>query len=951
MKHIQWFSSMILIVGLTSCLAQEGGTPIPLDPELRYGKLDNGFTYYIRNIEETSQLEKPGRIYVQLVSPGERFEDEDQLGLAHVIEHMLARGDSLFDHAGAGFYASFYYKEIPSDKSELLFKTLRGFRKHAQSKQMLNRLWDAEQVNLVGRDPVLREFYAKKGSTMFDLKKSYEILNNPEGHRYLDLDISYYRHNEYIKTFKLEPLVRFFKDWYRPDTQALILVGDLDVEKVERQVITLFSNMKMPDVVREKSMEESRNEVRITLPERSKVITLSDTVRSDIGLEICYTRQGVMKGEIATEEQYREQLIQQLYNTMMRSRMSCINQQYNVPIIERVVHYAGSGILNGGDVTQIDANLTKVVVKDFFSIRKAFQLVMTELERVRQHGFIEAELTMAKKVVLKDFVEKIKNKTRMANQYMNHFLFDGAAPGPEYEEKMVARMIADISVKEVHAFAQKWLEMPDRNVIFTVPKGLSMEVLPKEAEVSRWVTDIKNSNIPPYGEFSLEEGPKQLMSEGEIQQLSDNVPYQEIKKSKDGTTWLQLANGIRVILKPVENNEGKFFFKGVNPIGATTYGQDYNTALKASDIIYHSGAGGWDTFELEKYCKKNSIRVRPSITEDISSIEGEAPLNHLGSMLQLVYLYMKEPNKSEEAFKDWLTEEKRAVQQKKKNKNILFHKLVETEIFGTKEEISLKELEHIQLGKAYEIYKEIFSNTSFTFAIAGNFDPDTIEPVLIKYLGNLPAIEGKPKTNIITKQQPRISPKTGIAKTFLGKQNDFYGISINYKGSYTNDVETNLKLEVLHKILYKTGERHSSKSGLYYPIRFRFRYTDNYYLFHVAPWIQEAKDIKTVKKVVSEEVGRLHNQVPDAADFHAAIVEIRDQLEKDMKTYKKSNNFWVNNLLGIWNEKSIEEIEQQLSLLEEINPMDIRELSRTYLAKDSLSTIEMIPERENGITQ
>ncbi|MBC9797716.1 M16 family metallopeptidase [Sinomicrobium weinanense] len=943
MKQTSFFAIIVFLLITSSCIAQEKSISIPLDPNVRYGRLENGFTYYIRNIEQSNRSREPGSIGIRLVGPGERFEDKDQLGLAHLTEHMLAKDDLFFDEALTGFYEVIYSKEIPNNNSELFINVLKKFREYAQSEQMLTKLWDTKRVNALGRETVLREWIGKMGShdVRFRMEKEYKVLNNPKGHRYNDLEIIYDKHNKNIKTFKLESLVRFYKDWYRPDKQALIVVGNLGVDRVEQYVAAIFSDMKSLDDPREKSLKKSREQVKISLSGRSRVITLIDTTRSDIELEIYYKRE--INQRLAIQEQYRAQLTKQLYNTMMHPRMELLSQQYNTPIRDRVVH----GIKTLSNIGQIDVNLTRVNFRDTSSIPEILWLVMNELERIRRYGFTKSELTQAKEVVFEKAVTNLNSPTRLIGQLTRHFTVGAPAPSPEYERELITDIIRDISVEEVHVFARKWLEMPDRDVVITVPEGIDTETLPGEVEISRWITNIRNSDIKPHEEQDIE-GPKQLLSGTELHNLSDDIPYEQTQVAENGTTQLQLANGVRLILKPVKNGKKDVFFKGITHVGAIVYkGQDYNTAMRAADIIRNSGAGGWDKFELASYSNKNSISVRPLITSDLSSVEGEAPLKQLEGMLQLVYLYMAKPNKNQEAFTDWVAEEKQKLQRRNNNQGILFHNLVDTEILGKKDVVSLEDIEQIRLEHAYEIYKKIFSNTTqYTFAIAGDFEPETIKPLLIKYLGNLPIDSSKFSAKVISEQKNRVSPSKGIAKTFFGEKKDYYAISVNYVGDYTYDVETNLKLELLHKILFKTGERRSMKSELYYPVRFSLNYTHDYYRFHVFPLIQVPADIETVKMIVREEIAKLRDQVPDPTDFRAAVSEVKDKLGKDLRTYSTSNRIWVNSLLGTQDSNILGKIEQQLSLLKKITPGDIMKMARTYLGEENLSTIVMLPENE-----
>lgn len=964
MKQISLFWSIVSLLVMSFCMAQEKEAPIPLDPKVRYGQLENGFTYYIRNYQKLSGAEKAG-ILVKLIGPGSRFEDEDQLGLAHLIEHMVIETntssfDSFYDYFNENLkhdykknysgswkmatdpFSVVYTWAFRSDAPRLLAENLQLLREFAQDEQMLKNLQDSEKVNKHGRGTVLQEYASHN---RMHKEKQYKLLNEPDGHCVADPRISEDLHNKNIKTFELESLVRFYKDWYRPDLQALIIVGNVDVGKVEGQVKAMFSDLKMPKNPREKSLHEFCQKMRISLLGKSQVITLTDSTRSDIELELYYKRPTTkINGTITTKEQYRRQLVEQLYNSMIHPRMASLTQQYNAPIQGGALHYLSTfpGVL------QVMTAQTRMV-SDVSSTREAFKLVMRRLEQVRRYGFTDTELEQAKEIALKEAVENIKGRTRLARQYHDHFLFGAKAPGLAYEREMASRMIEDITLEEVHAFAKQWLESPDRDVVFTVPKGIDHETLPGEADISRWIAEIRKADIAAYREQDLE-GPKQLISEVGLRNLSEDIAYTQTEIEEVGGTRLELDNGVQLILKPVKTDgEGEIFLRGVSPVGSFSYeGQDYVTASMAADIVQNSGAGGWDKYELTRYNSDKHVSLSPRIGDHESYINGSASPRHLESMLQQLYLYVTEPNRHEAAFTDWLRQEKANLQRRNSRSGSGFYDLVNAELLGVEQhEVTLSDLERIQLDRALEIYKEVFSNAGrFMFVIAGDFEVEDIRPLLLRYLGNLPAGSGNAPTGTVAKDHQKITPQRGLHKTFYAGKEGYY-ICVSYLGNYDYDEQTNVKLDVIQQYLHRILIAKSKDAGLYWMIMMRGEYNDSYYRFMTVESLKDLAAMEKVEATVKHEVAKLREQGPDTTYFRNTILDLKSGLLRLLE--QPSGYSWGNYLVEQHKKGGdLTAINRRLKLLGKMTPNDIREAACKYLTDDYLSIIKMLPESEKN---
>ncbi|RNL87748.1 insulinase family protein [Sinomicrobium pectinilyticum] len=960
MKKQLFFGLLYLsILACTPGKSQDISTSIPLDPKVRHGRLENGFTYYIRNYQD-SVSDKDQRIFFQLIGPGGRFEDDDQQGLAHLIEHMVIEtksshfDDIFYDYyiknlsdrghwlMQTGPYKVYYQWAIPDTDPELFSQSLQRLRDFAQDKQILKNLQNDELVDKHGRGTVLQEFnnHDRKRS-----EKRYKLLNEPKGHSKADPNIYVDRHNQNIKTFELESLVRFYKDWYRPDKQALIIVGNVDVDEVEKQIKGLFSDLKMPDAPRDKSLQEFQQKMRIALPGKGKVVTLTDSTSNKTQIEIYYHHStDKINGTPTTKEEYRAKLIERLYNDMMSQRMNSVTQQYNVTIQSPLLHY----IHAFPGAYQVESALTRFNVSSVASIPEAFGLVMKSLEQIRRYGFTRVELQRAKDSILEE-INKNMGPLPLVYQYQSHYLFDALAPGPEYEREMATRMIEEITLEEVHHFAHKLLDSPDRDVVFTVPEDIPHDSLPDDETISGWIREIKKTDIAPFQDRDIE-GPKQLISDAELSKLSEDINYTQKEIKELGVTQLLLDNGLQIFLKPLSSKKNKEIqITGLSQQGASVFdGRDSLVANKAADIVMNSGAGSWNKFELARLNREKKIELKIKVNENTTSIRGSVASGDIEGILQQIYLYVTEPNKNELAFKDWFQKEQETLRQRKNFGNS-FYDLVKSEIYGIKldEPKSQVNLADIQLDRSLELYRKLFSDASnFTYVIAGDFEVEAIKPYLLRYLGHFPTKSNNISLKNIEKDINIEQPVRGVNKTFYSDEyKNNYAVSINYMGTYPPTEEAIFKLEILREILSANISARGKMEGLYWPLDVAARFNNNFFHFSVIEESKEHVVIEKTKSIVANELYELKEKGPDITVFRNVISKLKSKREN---LFRNSNPSWwcdyimEQNMNG-WDLKANE---RELSILKSLTPEEIRDIARKCFTRDNLSIIELLPESE-----
>ena len=474
----------------TADAQKKSKTDIPLDAQVKTGKLSNGFTYYIR---KNTEPKNRATLYLA-IKAGSILENDDQQGLAHFMEHMSFNGTKNYpknalvnylQKAGVRFgadlnaYTSFdetvYQLPIPTDDPEVFKNGMQIMRDWAQDATL-----DVEEIEKE-RGVVIEEKRLGKGAAQRMQQQYLPMLFNNS--RYSDrLPIGT---EEVLKNFKPETIKQFYADWYRPDLQALIVVGDIDVAQVEELIKTKFADLKKPAKVRK------RTNYSIPLTGKNQFITVADKE-----FPVTVTQVIIKHPEsiIRSDADYRTSTMRSLFNRMMQARFSELTKQANPPFLQ-----AGASV--SGFLAGLDAFNLFLVAKPG-ELEKGFKAAFTEAERIKKFGFTESELARAKQSYLIQMESALKEKDKTSsdafvNEYLRHFLKAEAAPGIDYEYKLASSQVPGISLGEVNALAKQLIADTNRDIIVMGPEK-DKDKLPAEATVNAWVESVAKSDIQAY---------------------------------------------------------------------------------------------------------------------------------------------------------------------------------------------------------------------------------------------------------------------------------------------------------------------------------------------------------------------------------------------------------------------------------------------------------------------
>ncbi len=936
-KHVKSFLVLLCLVLVNAGLSAQGFDPnqaIPFNSQVKVGKLENGLTYYI---QKNPKPEK--RVELRLaINAGSMQEDDDQLGLAHFTEHMLFNGTKNFaknnivkylQSVGVKFgadlnaYTSFdetvYMLPIPADNPEILEKGFQILEDWAHLATFDNTEIDKE------RGVVIEEWRTGRGAGQRMRDQYFPKLL--KGSRYAErLPIG---ELEILQKFEYETIKRFYRDWYRPDLMAVVVVGDIDIAEMEQKIKSHFGNLKPVANPRPKKLYEIPNHAE------TLISVATDKEAPFTQVQVYYKQP---KKEMKTVGDYRESLAADLYSEMLNSRFEELTQAANPPFNSAFGGY-------GGLLRTKDSYFTSASV-DEKSILSGLKAALTENKRVLQHGFNESELERAKTAVLTRYERQYneRNKTESGNlvmRYVSYFLEGSPEPGIEWEFDMVKKLLPTIKVEDINAMPKKWITKENRVVIITAPEKEGLKV-PTEAEVAKVLAEVEEMSVEPYEDKVIDEP---LM----VETPTPGKVQAEKQLSAVGATEIVLSNGVKVILKPTDFKDDEILMTAFSMGGHSLVADnDYYSATNASDIVNESGLRDFSSTDLQKLLTGKVVNVNPFIGELSEGFSGSASPKDFETMLQLVNLYFTMPRQDKTAFESYVNKQKSFLQNLGKSPQFAFFDkqfsiLTQNNPRGggiPKPE----DFDKIDLDRAYAIYKDRFADASdFTFVMVGNFETEKIKPLLETYLGSLPALNRKE-----TFRDLGIRPPSGmVQETFEKGADPKSQVLISFTGTFKNKEERYLMRSLAEVLTIKLIENLREEKGGVYGTRANastsiFPY-QNYNMsvnFTCAP-----ENVQELMAAVYEEIEKIQKNGPLAEDLN----KVKEAQRKDVEKNEKENRFWLNGLRTAYYEgSSVENLtaNAQMQRIDKLSAKSLQKTAKKYLKKDKHITLVMNPEEK-----
>nr|WP_121270214.1 M16 family metallopeptidase [Pedobacter schmidteae] len=911
------------------------GTLIPNDPNVKIGKLANGLTYYIR---KNSEPKNRAELYLA-TRIGSLMEDDNQQGLAHFTEHMAFNGTKDFpkneminylQKAGVRFgadlnaYTSFdhtvYQLPIPTDSISVFKNGFKILANWAGKIVMEGSEIDKERGVIIEED-------RQRGKNAQERMSKQLLPVLLKGSRYADrlpigkIDI--------LNNFTHDKIRNFYKDWYRPNLQAVIAVGDFDVNEVEQLIKNNFSDLTNP--------ANPRPRLSHDLPDNAaplvKIIT--DPEQQYNVAQIMYKQRG---GVQKTTADYKKGLMYGMINSMLGARFQEIMQKGDAPFIQG---QSGYGAYQGGLVPGINAFQSAAVSKTGAELEKAFTAVLTENERMSKYGFTSSELDVAKRNIAAGNEKRLKEKDKTASssfvqKYLNNFLTGTSIPSTEFTYELTKKMLTEITLAEVNALAKTLITRENQIIIVQAPEKEKAN-LPTEAKLLAALKNASN-NVTAYVDNSVN---KPLLDKKPVAGKIVN----EQKDDKIGVTTLTLSNGIKVLLKPTDFKNDQVIFNSFSK-GGTSLATDANfQSAEAVGLIPESGVGEFNPTQLNKLLAGNTGRAGAYVDNLYQGYNGSASPKDLETAFQMVYAYGTNPRKDPAIFNKNISDYKVMLANKSADPGSVFADTVQAVLSSYHKRgmpMTLSDLDKISLDEAFNFYKDRFAdNSDQVFVIVGAFNTESIKPLIETYIASLPALNKKQSfvDNGVK------APKGKISKTVYKGLEDKASVQLYIHGDYEYNADTNIQLDALkaaleNKILERLREK---ESGVYSPqVGLSVnKYPNAHYYFTISFSCATANVDKLIAAAL-DEVKQIKEKGATADDIDKFKSEEQRQIELSLR----DNNFWLNYLTS--RQKNGGDMDQILKIQQRLNAVTVETSKATaqqYLNEDNYIRLVLVPQK------
>jgi zinc protease len=721
------------VVGIADAQAQSSAlppldAPLPIDPAVRTGTLDNGLRWFIRT---NARPEKRAELRL-VVNAGSVLEDDDQRGLAHFLEHMAFNGTRRFAkndivkylesigvrfgadlNAYTGFDETVYILPVPTDSAGLLSRSFDILEDWASAVLM-----DSSEV-VAERGVVLEEWRSGRGAQSRVLDTHFPVLFR--GSRYAErLPIG---DTGIIRGATPAPLRRFYRDWYRPNNMAIVAVGDFNADSVQAMIAARFGSLTNPPAPR------TRAAYAVPGDPTTRVSIASDRELTVSSLEVLWQ---LPPRTTRTVGDWRQRLVEDIYNAAFNRRLGELTQRPDA---------AWVGAASGLDAyTRSSAAYGLRVAAEDGKIERALEAIAIEARRVDAFGFLESEIARVKTDLLRSYerayAEREKSESGgFAEAYVGHFLNQAPIPGIAFYNEHAPAAVASITLDEVNAVGRAWISDSNRVIMASLTEKEGVAQPTREALLAA-LARAAAAPITPWTETLADGGlvttapaPGRVAARGRIDEL-------------DMTEWT-LSNGVRVLLKTTDFKADEVLLSGFAPGGASLYPDARATAAElATTLIERGGAGSLSVIDLQKKLAGKVAAVGTALGERSQDVSGRASPKDLETLFELLWLRFTAPRVDSAAVQAFRQQIGAVLANRSRAPEAAFSDTISLTLANYHPRVQLPTaalFNSVSLDDALAIYRERFGDASgFTFVFVGNVSAEQLEPLLVRWIAALP---------------------------------------------------------------------------------------------------------------------------------------------------------------------------------------------------------------------
>ena len=926
----------VLLVGgcLQQAAAQMQLPPIPVDSKVRIGKLDNGLTYYIRH---NALPEKRAEFYIAQ-KVGSIQEEPDQRGLAHFLEHMAFNGTKNFpgNEKGLGIVQWCESKGIKFGRDlnagTSIDMTVYNIS-NAPIEQMavidscLLILHDWSNALLLQGDEidkergVIHEEWRTRNSGLMRLIAESLPTMYP-GSKYADswpigtLEV--------IDNFPYERIRSYYKKWYRPDLQGIVVVGDIDVDQIEQKIKALWADVPAP-------VNPAKREYYEVPDNKEPLIYIGKDKEVDSPLAMVFFKQDATPDSIKGNLMYMlgDYMIS-MATSMLNERLGELQQSANPPFVSAQSEYDDYFLSKTKEALGIQA-VTKAE-----DIEKGLEAILTELERARRFGFTESEYSRARANYLRQlessFNEREKTKHgRYVQEYIQHFLNAEPIPGIEYEYATMNQIVPNLPVMAINGAFQQMLAKEENIAVFIGATDKEGVAIPTKERVLEMLKGLRNLNLKPYED--------KVSDEPLIKEAPKGGSIVSEKPAEFGFTELTLSNGVKVYVKKTDFKADEIQISARSWGGNSLYeDQEMLNALQIADVAEAGGLGSHSTIELGKLLAGKKVNGNAYVGELMEGMSGSCSPKDFEAMMQLLYLKFTAPRKDEEAFTSYKTRLKAQLESAAANPLSSLNDTITAVLYNSHPRALLMKpdmVEKLDYDRILEMYRQRFADADdFTFYLVGNIDLEQAKPLIAQYIGALPTLPGSEQ---YIDRKKDIRPGVHYKEYTKELQTPMATNFMIYSGTVDYTLENILKHDVFTQILniLYTEEIREKESGTYG--------VSCYGVTTKEPKPQALIQIvyqtdPTRKDYLNKRIDELFAEVVAQGPKEEMLKKAQEYLVKKFNDNQKENSYWMN-LIQTLHQEGIDQTKGYLETVNSLTVKDIQEYAGNLVKQGNKVTV------------
>ena len=924
-----------LVLALSLIMAAQQPQSLPIDSAVRVGKLENGLTYYIRHNEYPKQRAE----FHIAQAVGAILEEDHQNGLAHFLEHMAFNGTEhfagkgiieYFESIGVNFggninaYTSldetvYRLSEVPTTREGIIDSALLVMHDWACGLLLLEDEIDNERG-------VIREEWRTGAQANRRMWKAINPLKYP-GSQYAKRDVI--GDTAVINNFAYDALRDYYKKWYGPDNQAIIVVGDIDVDQIEQKIKALWADVPARENRGERplySVDDNQEPI---------VAIVRDKEAQYTRIEMEFKKPQLPKQLRGTNIDYLQTIANELVCDMFNNRLSELAMKPEATFV-------GAGSYYGELVKEKDAFVAVYLAKQGQEV-DAYKSLLTQLEKMRRYGFTHAELDRVKKETLAAYEKSYNERNTVRNimhaqEYIRHYLDGDPIPGIEWEYEIVKQLLPALPLDKLNQIAQNLVTDENLIISFQAPEDENV-LLPTEAEAIEMLAAVKNEEIEaPVEEAIRENLVESAPKAGKIKKTTYNETL--------GTTEWTLSNGVRVVVKPTTFKQDEILFYAFSQGGRSLVAtNDLPSAALATDVVELGGLADMSTTDLQKALTGKRVSLSPSINAYNETLNGSSTVKDLETMLQLNYLYFTAPRRDKTAYQTLMSILESQLANRDKNPKAAWSDSVQMMASDHSDRtiiLNKELLTKVSLDKALEVYKTRFANPAdFIFFFVGNVDPadKAFQTQVCTWLGGLKTCK---KLEIAADDKVRVS---------LGKNQNYFTRQMETKTAsnriqYTSydmpyTLANNLNMEMIGRILStRYLESIREREGGSYGVgcagwmnRHPIPYAQLIMQFDTDPDKQEK-----LMSIIHEEVMTIVENGPLAKDLQKE----KESMLKDFEEDLEKNGYWTD-LLSVYYKNGINYITDYKAAVESITAETVQATLKKLVDAGNVFEVVMLP--------